>query len=186
MIRLHDVVVRFSDVEALRVPALEIAPGERVGVSGRNGSGKTTLLRVLAGLLAPTSGTAVGMPPPGRTVLVHQRPYFFRGTARDNVVLALKLRKRPIAEADQWLEKLGAASFRDRPAQVLSGGERRRIALARALAAHPEVLLLDEPFAALDDAGLASVLAALKDYDGTLVVAAPHMNGTPVDRVIEL
>ena len=186
MIRLRDLVVRFNGVEALRVDAFDLGERERVGVRGPNGSGKTTLLRVLAGLLPPTGGTVVGAPPPGRTVLVHQRPYFFRGTTRENVAFALKLRGRPAAEADAWLDRVGAAHLAQRPAQVLSGGERRRIAFARALAARPELLLLDEPFAALDDAGTEKILAALSEFEGALLIAAPNLEGAPVERVVDL
>jgi NitT/TauT family transport system ATP-binding protein len=186
VIRVRDLTVRFNGVEGLRLETLDIAPHERVGICGPNGSGKTTLLRVLAGLLAPTEGEVAGVPPPGRTVLVHQHPYFFRGTARDNVVFALRLKRRPPVEADVWLDRLGIARLADRTAQVLSSGERRRVAVARALAAAPEVLLLDEPFAALDDEGRDSLRAALKDYAGALVIAAPHLDDAPVDRVVEL
>jgi ABC-type multidrug transport system ATPase subunit len=186
VIRVRDLLVRFNGVEGLRLAALDIAANERVGISGPNGSGKTTLLRVLAGLLAPTQGEVAGLPPPGRTVLVHQHPYFFRGTARDNVGFALRLKRRPAAEADAWLDRLGVARLADRTAQVLSAGERRRVAVARALAAAPEVLLLDEPFSALDDEGRDSVLAALGGFAGTLVIAAPHLNDALVDRVVEL
>ena len=186
MIRLENIVVRFNGIEALLLPSLEVAAGERVGVRGANGSGKSTLMLVLAGLLQPTEGTVDGTPPPGRTVLVHQRPYFFRGTARENLVFALRLHGRPADEADAWLERLGAQAFADRAARVLSGGERRRVALARALATRPEVLLLDEPFAALDDAGMDSALAVLGEYEGTLVIAAPRMERVPVDRIVEL
>jgi ABC-type multidrug transport system ATPase subunit len=183
MIRAKGLVVRFGEVEALRLDALEIRDGERVGVRGPNGSGKTTLLRVLAGLLKPTEGSVEA---PRRTVLVHQQPYFFRGTARENVAYALKLNRRPAREAGEWLEKLGAAAFADRPASTLSEGERRRVAIARALAASPEALLLDEPFAGLDAEGLATVTSALQAYGGTFVIAAPRLESSHVERVVDL
>lgn len=186
MIRVRDLEVRFNGVVALRLPTLDLAAGERLGICGPNGSGKTTLLRVLAGLLAPTEGQVSGVPPPGRTVLVHQQPYFFRGTARANVAFALRLKGRPAADADGWLDRLGIARLADRTAKVLSAGERRRVALARALAAAPQVLLLDEPFAALDDEGRETVSAALEDFRGALVIAAPHLDDAPVDRIVEL
>ncbi len=186
MIRGRDLIVRFGGVTALDLPALQVEAGESVGIRGPNGSGKSTLLRALALLQPLTSGTIEGVPPRGRTVLVHQRPYFFRGTARDNVAYALSLGKRPADEADVWLERLGASHLANRVADTLSGGERRRVALARALAVSPEVLLLDEPFAALDVAGTTSVNEALAAFEGTLLIAAPDLAAGNVARVIEL
>lgn len=183
MITAKGLVVRLDGREALRLDALAISDGERVGVRGPNGSGKTTLLRVLAGLLKPAEGSVEA---PRRTVLVHQQPYFFRGTARENVAYALRLNRRPASEAAEWLAKLGAAAFADRPASALSEGERRRVAIARALAARPEALLLDEPFAGLDAEGLATVSAALEAFGGTLVIAAPSLEGAPVGRVVDI
>ena len=75
MIRLSEIEVRFGAVCALSLPHLEIASGERLGVQGPNGSGKSTLMRVLGGLLSPTKGETEGLLPPGRAVLVHQRPH---------------------------------------------------------------------------------------------------------------
>jgi len=175
MIRVRDLEVRFGPTTALALPSLDIEDGARLGIEGRNGCGKSTLLRVLAGLLPPTRGSVEGLLAPGRCALVHQRPYFLRGSARENVAYALRLAKRPRSEADDLLARLGATAFADRPAAVLSGGERRRIAIARALAVRPALLLLDEPFAALDEAGVAAVTAELDRFEGTLVIAAPAL-----------
>jgi ABC-type sulfate/molybdate transport systems ATPase subunit len=186
VIRLRGVRVRFDGVRALDLPSLDVGDGERLGVEGPNGSGKSTLLRVLAGLLCPTEGTVEGAPPPGRSVLVHQRPHLFHGTARDNVAYALRIHRRPASEATAWLERLGAGAVAGRPVAALSGGERRRVAIARALACGPEVLLLDEPYAALDAEGARALGTALGAFRGTLVIAAPDLDGAPVGRVVTL
>jgi ATPase subunit of ABC transporter with duplicated ATPase domains len=176
-------VVRFGEVTALAVERFEAAPGEHVGLTGANGSGKSTLLRVLAGLQRPTEGRTEGLLRPGRVVLVHQRPWLFHGTARSNVVYALRRAGRPRAEADGWLDRLGAAHVASRDVAALSGGERRRVALARALAARPEALLLDEPQNDLDADGLERLAAVIRDFAGTVVVAAPDLAWAPVGRV---
>ncbi len=186
MIELESVRVRFGSVVALSLEHLAIGTGERLGVQGPNGCGKSTLLRVLAGLLTPTEGRAEGLLAPGQAVLVHQRPYLLRGTAADNVRYSLKSQRRPPGEALAWLERLGAGHLADRTAGDLSGGERRRVAIARALAAGPALLLLDEPFAALDAAGGEALREVLAAYDGTLVIAAPALDPAPISRRIEL
>jgi tungstate transport system ATP-binding protein len=186
VIRLENLVVRFGDVRALDLPSLEIEDGTHLGVRGPNGSGKSTLMRVLAGLLAPTEGRVEGLPPPGRAVLVHQRPYLFQGTARDNVAYALRLHGRSRLDAPTYLAKLGAEHLADRRARDLSGGERRRVAIARALATHPTLLLLDEPFAALDAPGEEALHEVLASFDDTLVVTEPELDGAPFTRVLDL
>ena len=186
MIRVRDLIVQFGPVQALHLPALDVEENERLGIRGPNGSGKSTLLRVLAGLQPPTAGTIEGVPPPGRAVLVHQRPYFLRGTAADNVAYALRLHGRPKSQAAAWLERLGAGHLGKRVAKNLSGGERRRVAIARALATEPEVLLLDEPFAALDQEGFEDVRTALDAYTGTLLIAAPDLKGAALERIYDL
>jgi ABC-type multidrug transport system ATPase subunit len=186
VIRGRDLRVRFGRVTALALPALDLEAGERLGVHGPNGSGKSTLLRVLAGLQRLTAGHLEGVPPRGRAVLVHQRPAMLRGDARRNVAYALRLHGHPVAEADGLLERLGAAHLGGRAATALSGGEQRRVALARALAVRPALLLLDEPYADLDAAGIAAVDAALAAFGGTLVIAAPSLAGAPVQRALEL
>ena len=186
MIRLRDLEMRFRDVHALSLPALDIEEGERLGIRGRNGSGKSTLMRILAGLLSPTSGTVEGLPPPGRAVLVHQRPHLFRGTARDNVEYALRIHRRPRSEAGSWLGRLDASHLAERRAGDLSGGERRRVAIARALATRPRLLLLDEPLAALDAPGIEALGRVVETFDGTLVVTAPELDGMALTRTVEI
>ncbi len=186
MIQAHDISVRFGEVVALPATTLALAPGERLGVRGPNGSGKSTLLRVLAGLQPLSAGRIEGLLPGGRCVLVHQRPHLFRGTPRSNVAYALRLAGRPASDALGWLERLGAGHLADRSVAGLSGGERRRVALARALARDPEVLLLDEPFAGLDEPGRIAVSAACEAFQGTLVIAAPDLDHAPLTRLQDL
>ncbi|MCA8960825.1 MAG: ABC transporter ATP-binding protein [Planctomycetes bacterium] len=185
MIRATELTVRFDPGTVLRYPSFEIGSGERIALLGPNGSGKSTLLRVLAGLIVPTSGKVRGVPPRGRTVLVHQHPYLFRGTARENVEWASRI--APIAlDVDACLAQVAAEPFAHRPAKSLSGGERRRVALARALCVKPELLLLDEPFAGLDEEGAAAIRGALAAFDHTIVVASPTTSPRDASRVIGL
>ena len=140
---------------------------------GPSGSGKSTLLRIIAGLEKPDSGEvllagkdATDVSPQKRDVgFVFQHYAAFKHmTVRDNVAFALKIRKRPKAEirarVDELLDLVQLNGYADRYPQKLSGGQRQRMALARALAAQPRVLLLDEPFGALD----ARVRAELRDW----------------------
>ena len=190
MIDASDLIVRFGDVTALSLASLHIGEGEAIGVHGPNGSGKSTLLRVLAGLLAPTEGRLTGAPPPGKAVLLHQRPYLFRGTALENAALPLRAAGIPRQErkrrAFAQLERLGAAAIADRVAADLSGGERRRVAVARALLAEPQLLLLDEPFASLDEAGRRAVTEAVLACPAARLVAAPEPLPTLANRWIAL
>lgn len=186
MIRLRELEMRFDEVHALSLSALDVEEGERLGIRGRNGSGKSTLMRILAGLLRPTGGTIQGLPPPGRAVLVHQRPYLFRGTAGENVAYALRLQRRPPREAGDWLERLGAGHLAGRRAGDLSSGERRRVAIARALAIRPRLLLLDEPCAGLDAPGLEALLRAIEEYAGTMIATAPQLDRLALSRIVDL
>ena len=181
---------------------LHVEAGEVVGVLGENGAGKTTLLRVLAGLTALDEGTLrigdevvddpvgdVFVPPDERpTGLVHQNPTLFPNLdLRDNV--AFGPRRQGVAKdaarttAVGWLEKLGVGDrARDRPRDV-SGGQAQRAAIARALAAEPSVLLLDEPLAALDQDGRVLVRRLLRTEERREDRAIVLVSHDPVDAL---
>src|SRR5581483_4556604 len=169
----RNVTKRFGDFVALDDVSLEIAAGSLTAVFGPSGSGKSTLLRVVAGLEHPDAGEvllsgkdATRLAPQRRDVgFVFQHYAAFKHmTVRENVGFALAIRKRPKQEirerVDELLELVQLQGFADRYPSKLSGGQRQRMALARALAAKPHVLLLDEPFGALD----ARVRAELRDW----------------------
>jgi sulfate transport system ATP-binding protein len=154
---------RFGDFVALDDVSLEVRRGSLTALLGPSGSGKSTLLRVIAGLEAPDGGEivisgedATELAPQKRGVgFVFQHYAAFKHmTVRNNIAFGLTIRKRPKAEirerVDRLLELVQLQQFADRYPAQLSGGQRQRMALARALAVEPEVLLLDEPFGALD------------------------------------
>jgi len=172
-IEIRSVTKRFGAFTALDGISLEIPDGSLTAVLGPSGSGKSTLLRIVAGLERPDSGEvllagedATRLTPQRRNVgFVFQHYAAFKHlTVRDNVAFALTIRKRPKQEirerVDELLDLVQLSGFADRYPSKLSGGQRQRMALARALAARPRVLLLDEPFGALD----ARVRAELRDW----------------------
>lgn len=141
---------------------LTLSPGGLTALMGANGAGKSLFLRLLHGLIEPTAGRigwgalqpAGAMP---RQALVFQKPVLLRRSVRANLDFVLKNRGRDPALADHWLNHVGLAEKADQPARLLSGGEAQRLALARALATGPEVLLLDEPTASLDPASTLAI-----------------------------
>ena len=154
---------RFGDFTALDDVSVEIPSGSLTALLGPNGSGKSTLLRVIAGLERPDAGRveidgrdATNLPPQRRGVgFVFQHYAAFKHmTVRENVAFGLKVARRPRAEirarVDELLELVQLPGLADRYPAQLSGGQRQRMALARSLAVQPSVLLLDEPFGALD------------------------------------
>ena len=173
MISVQSVSKRFGDFEALGDVSLEVPEGSLTALLGPSGSGKATLLRIIGGLEAPDGGRVVidgddvtGVPPQRRGIgFVFQHYAAFRHmTVRDNVGFGLKVRKQPKARIRERTEELlgivGLAGYAERYPNQLSGGQRQRMALARALAVEPRVLLLDEPFGALD----AKVRAELREW----------------------
>jgi len=155
----------FGSRTILDLGEIDLARGERCIVAGANGSGKTTLLRILAGLEPAEveefrfNGEAVSTTPyPDRLrraiVYVHQHPYLFHTSLRHNLEYGLKCRRVPALErsrrVEEALEWSGLAASAATAPSKLSGGEKQRAALARAWALEPEILLLDEPTANLD------------------------------------
>ena len=147
--------------------SLTVVPGPLTCVMGPNGAGKSLMIRLLAGLLRPSAGRitygGAETPAPHRIAIVFQRPVLLRRSVRSNLDHALKLYgvprgARPARIAD-LLAEAGLAEMATRPARVLSGGEQQRLALVRALAARPALLLLDEPAASLDPQATAAVEA---------------------------
>jgi sulfate transport system ATP-binding protein len=172
-ITVEGVTRRFGDFVALEDVSLTVATGRLTALLGPSGGGKSTLLRIIAGLDFPDSGRveiegreATWLPPQKRSVgFVFQHYAAFKHlTVYRNVAFGLEIRKRPKAEIRkrvmELLELVHLEQFADRLPSQLSGGQRQRMALARALAVEPEVLLLDEPFGALD----AQVRKELRDW----------------------
>jgi sulfate transport system ATP-binding protein len=162
-IAIRRVTKRFGDFVAVDDVSLAIASGSLTALLGPSGSGKSTLLRIVAGLEHPDEGDvsihgedATGLPPQERGVgFVFQHYAAFKHmSVRENVAFALKIRKRPRDEirdrVGELLRLVQLEGLANRYPSQLSGGQRQRMALARALAAEPRVLLLDEPFGALD------------------------------------
>jgi sulfate/thiosulfate transport system ATP-binding protein len=173
MIEVRGLTKRFGTFYALDDVSLEVPGGGLVALLGPSGSGKTTLLRILAGLERPDHGSALldGVDLASQSArqrnvgLVFQHYALFRHLdVYENIAFALRVRKRPQTEVDARVRELlgliQLESLEHRLPSQLSGGQRQRVALARALAARPRVLLLDEPFGALD----AQVRAELRGW----------------------
>jgi sulfate/thiosulfate transport system ATP-binding protein len=173
MIAVRSLVKRFGAFAALDDVSLEIESGSLTALLGPSGSGKSTLLRIIAGLEQPDTGhveiagqdvTAVPAQRRGIGFVFQHYAAFKHMSVRDNVAFGLKIRREPraavTARVDELLEIVGLTGWADRYPAQLSGGQRQRMALARALAVQPRVLLLDEPFGALD----ANVRTELREW----------------------
>jgi NitT/TauT family transport system ATP-binding protein len=149
-----------ADLVVLDDVNLKLHAGEMVALLGRSGSGKSTLLRIVAGLLRPTAGqvlwygTPIEGPPAGVAMVFQSFALFPWLTVEENVELGLEARGVPRAErarrAEQAIDLIGLGGFESAYPKELSGGMRQRVGLARALVVHPDLLLMDEPFSALD------------------------------------
>jgi sulfate transport system ATP-binding protein len=189
-IDVHSLAKRFGEFSALDDVSLEVPEGSLTALLGPSGSGKSTLLRIIAGLEVPDSGSVLidgadvtGARPQDRGIGFVFQHYaaFAHMSVRENVAFGLRIRKRPREEVrervDELLELVGLTTWSEQRPDQLSGGQRQRMALARALAVQPRVLLLDEPFGALDAnvrAELRRWLRRLHDEQGVTTVLVTH------------
>jgi len=154
-LRVCDLTISYGGEPVLEGVNLTVEEGRFVSLVGPSGSGKSSLLRAVIGLQQPLSGTVETNLARSELGLLFQDDALLPWkTARDNVALGLTFngteRKQALAEAEAWLERLGLAGFGDRFPRHLSGGQRKRVALAQVLAMKPRLILMDEPFASLD------------------------------------
>lgn len=192
ILSLKNVVIHQGDNFCLSIDSLELFPQRSYALSGANGSGKSTLLRVLALLQQPQQGTII-FDSKAKTItekrqqitLVEQSPYLFKGTVYDNLAFGLKLRGIHTKDQQQRiqsaLEMVGLSALAQRMFDNLSGGEIQRIALARALALEPNIILLDEPTASVDGDSVQNFEALLSELPrrGVTVVYSTHDQSQP-------
>jgi NitT/TauT family transport system ATP-binding protein len=192
-IRIEHLIKRFRSLAAIDDVSIEIEEGTFFAIVGPSGCGKTTLLRILGGLERVTSGQVViADPAPGRPQysMVFQGDSIFPWmTVRENAAYGLKMRKAPKREAEEavarYLDRTGLTRFADLYPHQLSGGMRQRVSIARAFANDPEVLLMDEPFSALDEQNrtiLQQELLRIWEVDKKTVVFITHS----VDEAVTL
>jgi thiamine transport system ATP-binding protein len=205
VLEIDDVTVAFDTIPVLDGVSLEVHAHEVVALLGRSGSGKSTLLRVIAGLIVPDAGTVridgvdvTRVPTHRRSVgMVFQDEQLFPHLCvRDNVAFGLRMSGMPAAQrrarADELLGIVGLGGFGDRDVAQLSGGEAKRVAVARSLAPSPSVLLLDEPLTGLDrdlhDELVGEVASVLRTSRTTAVWVTHDLTEADAvgDRVVRL
>lgn len=190
-INAQNLSMRFKERVLFHIPILTIGPNEAVYLKGDNGVGKTTLLKILSGLTKPTTGF-VGATNDGwfhrlfsRTgrkdvIYLHQSPYLFDGTVYQNVVYGIRYSKESTkdkrAQVIAALRMVGLETLADEHISVLSGGEKQRVAMARAWILRPSILLMDEPSASLDQESIDRLVIMAKDLleRGSSIVITSH------------
>ena len=200
MIEIRGISKRFGEIEALRDLSLEIERGEVFAILGPNGSGKSTLLRILASLEEPSRGELLFdgaiIDWRMRATLVFQRTVVLRGSVHDNVAYGLRQRSSSTGEIEEKVARalrlMGLENLAERRAKSLSGGEKQRLSIARAIVLETDLLLLDEPTVNLDPESLGIVkkfIKSRKDRPDSTIVLATHDIATArelSDRVLLL
>jgi len=193
-LRVRDLTISYGGEPVLEAVSLTVEEGRFVSLVGPSGSGKSSLLRAVIGLQQPLSGTVETHLARSQLGILFQDDALLPWkTARDNVALGLTFngmeRKKALAEAEAWLERLDLVGFGDRFPRHLSGGQRKRVALAQALAMKPKLMLFDEPTSALDPELVGSVLGVMRDLreSGMTMLVVSHEMGfarNAADRVL--
>lgn len=183
-LRFENVGYRTRSASLLDDLSFRLEAGPISVILGPNGAGKTLTLRIAHGLIAPTAGRVGWSGDPERaraeSTLVFQRPVLLRRSARANLEYPLRLRgiprKERHARVERALDALGLSGVSERSAQLLSGGEQHRLALARARALEPSVLFLDEPAAALDPGATKALETSIAGFreSGTKIIMTTH------------
>ncbi len=202
VIELRRISKSYGPQQVLLEFNLQVREGERLAILGPNGSGKTTLLRIMGLLDSPDSGeiffrgerVTPQLAPSlrGRITLVFQENVWISGTVRENLLLGLSFRGAGGEEirlrALQIAERLGLQTLLEKKMWQLSGGEQKRVCIARALVLEPELLLLDEPTAWLDRKSSSLIEEALKKVEGTVVFSTtdPVQAKRLANRVVRL
>jgi heme ABC exporter ATP-binding subunit CcmA len=176
MIRARNLAKRFGDKRVFGGVDVDVPQGGFLLVTGPNGSGKTTLLRILAGLAAPTAGE-VELPERRVIGFIAHEPLVYRElTARENLMLFARLYRAPHpgGRVAELLEAFGLAAVADERVSTFSRGMQQRLGLARVVLPSPELLVLDEPYNALDADGSAVLDGVLDEFRGRTLVVATH------------
>ncbi len=169
MLKLTNISHSYSGIPVLEKFSLTLKPGQRIALMGPSGVGKTTVLRIALGLLKPQAGTVENRF--SKVAAVFQEPRLLPWrTAAENVNLVLGDRRDTLLLARQLLGQLGLAEAAEKYPGELSGGMQQRLALARAMAVGGDVLILDEPFKAMDDALRASVIAQVAQTQAAILL----------------
>jgi tungstate transport system ATP-binding protein len=202
LMELRKISKSYGSQQVLAKLSLQVREGETLAILGPNGSGKTTLLRIMGLLDPPDSGEiffrGVGVTPDlapslrGRITLVFQQNVWVSGTVRENLSLGLSFRGASQEEIDrrvlEMAGKLGLQTLLEKKMWQLSGGEQKRVCIARALMLDPELLLLDEPTAWLDRKSSSLIEEALKKAGRTVVFSTtdPAQAKRLADRIVRL
>ena len=169
MLKLSGISHRYGEHPVLTNQALTLCSGQRLALMGPSGCGKTTLLRIAMGLLSPTEGTVENTF--RKTAVVFQEPRLLPWrTALENVNLVLGDGKTTLETAKAYLEQVNLEDALDKYPRELSGGMQQRVALARALAAQGDLLILDEPFKAMDEALRDQIIALTAKTDAAILL----------------
>lgn len=172
MLKLTNICRSYDGVPVLTAVNLTVSPHQRIAIMGPSGAGKTTLLRIALGLETPEQGTVENRF--GKTAAVFQEPRLLLWrTALENVNLVLGDTPKTMEKARQALAQMGLSEAAGKYPRELSGGMQQRVAIARAMAVEPELLVLDEPFKAMDEALRTSVIACVAKT-GAAILLVTH------------